>query len=99
MNRAAARAIIAGDRSAREDDEYEKKPVPPDDLWQKLDEAIKELKPAKPANSFTAKELAYYLGGVGKHKLQNIIKGLRQAGKIELHGRGNATYYVFKDSK
>ena len=67
------------------------KPVPPNDLWSKLDEALQEVG-ARPEGSFTRSEFAAQKGVTMSQAGHQIGKLLR-AGKITKHGNGTSTFY------
>lgn len=72
------------------------KPVPPDDLWQKLDAAVEEVRqyrPDKPEGSFTAIEYAKH-ASINPSTARARLRKLVEAGKAEKFGKGIYTFYV-----
>ncbi len=65
-----------------------------DDLWNQLDEAMKEVAAREvPPNGFCSRDYQQHYH-LSKSQSQYKIRKLREAGKVEPLGRfGNATYY------
>jgi hypothetical protein len=76
------------------------KPEPPEDLWDRLAEAeaqvLQRREPQRPPGSFTTAEYAKRQG-ISVRWARERLGALRDAGKIELRGTGNAKYWVLID--
>lgn len=75
-------------------------PQPPDDLWEKIDAALKEMAdyvPPRPPGAFTALEFMDRFG-LTDSQTTNRLRKLALAGKVKRYGHsGRHVYYVFTD--
>lgn len=74
-------------------------PTPPDDLWERLDAALKKIDGGKrPPDSFTFTEFAERFKmaeSTGRRRIEKLI----EAGLIERQGTPHNGWFVWKETK
>lgn len=78
---------------ARDTSNIPVKPIPPKDLWERMEAAMNEITPARPADSFTTEEFKQRFS-LSPDKSYRRLRALREGGKIKRIGHGAATYYI-----
>jgi len=63
------------------------------DLWAQLDEALSQVAPTRPPDSFTRLEFQQRLS-IGEDKATKLLLKLQRAGKVRKEGGGANCYYV-----
>ncbi|KKM78413.1 hypothetical protein LCGC14_1360200 [marine sediment metagenome] len=68
------------------------KPQPPDNLWEKLDAAKREIVPECPSGSFTVQDYRTRYG-IPRATAQDQLQKLCASGKVERSQLGRRVYY------